>query len=218
MPNASDRDCIDLPHISSSASVQARSIGRVFQLTRAQVRNDRYNHPLKVRTGYDRGKSASSPDNPPRSDVERVGWLPSRLIPTPGPGPGHGHIDAAQIKVASLARIVIPLFADVPFIPDIQVVYWIDTSILPAGDPESQRPVVVMAVPTTTNGTIRVATRSSTERNGIPHSRSDALGLSKDGWFSRRANILGELWTLSNVISTGELDDETFAAVCARFL
>jgi hypothetical protein len=122
------------------------------------------------------------------------------------------------MKVASLARIFIPLFEDVPFIPDIQVVYWVDTTILPAGDPESQRPVVVMAVPTTISGTIRVATRSSTERNGIPHPRSHVLGLGKDGWFSRRANILGELWTLSNVRSTSLLDDETFAAVCARYL
>ncbi len=117
-----------------------------------------------------------------------------------------------------MTRIVIPLFEDVPFIPDLQVVYWVDTAILPPGDPEEQRPVVVMAVPETTAGTVRVATRSSTERWGIPHPRSEALALSKDGWFSRRANVLGELWTLSNVKSTGQLDDATFAAVCARFL
>jgi hypothetical protein len=117
-----------------------------------------------------------------------------------------------------LTRIVIPLFEDVPFIPDVQVVYWVNTAILPAGDPEDQRPVVVMEVPATTTGTIRVATRSSSEQWGIPHARSEALGLSKDGWFSRRANILCELWTLGNVRSTGTLDDETFAAVCARFL
>lgn len=42
--------------------------------------------------------------------------------------------------------------------------------------------------------------------------------MKKDGWFSRRANVLCELWTLDNVRSTGTLDDETFAAVCARFL
>jgi hypothetical protein len=118
----------------------------------------------------------------------------------------------------SLAKIVIPLFEDVPFIPEIQVVYWVDTCILLPGDPEAQRPVVVMAVPRTTAGTIRVASRSSSERWGIPHPRSPELGLSKNGWFSRRANILGELWTLSNVRSTGTLDDQTFEAVCARFL
>ncbi len=117
-----------------------------------------------------------------------------------------------------MTRIVIPLFEDVPFIPDIQVVYWVDTAILPPGDSEDQRPVVVMAVPDSTTGTIRVATRSSTERWGIPHPRSEVLGLRKDGWFSRRANILCELWTLQNVRSTGILDDQTFAAVCARFL
>lgn len=111
-----------------------------------------------------------------------------------------------------------PLFQEEPFIPDIQVIYWVNTAILPVGDPESQRPVVVMAVPGSTGGTIRVATRSSTEQNGIPHPRSPALGLSKNGWFSRRANVLADLWTLSNVRSTGVLDDETFEAVCARFL
>lgn len=117
-----------------------------------------------------------------------------------------------------MTRIVIPLFEEVPFIPDIQVVYWVDTVLLPPGDPEAQRPVVVMAVPDTTTGTIRVATRSSSEQWGIPHPRAEGLGLNKDGWFSRRANILGELWTLKNVRSTGILDDDTFAAVCARFL
>ena len=117
-----------------------------------------------------------------------------------------------------MTRIVIPLFEDVPFIPDIQVVYWVDTALLPSGDPEAQRPVVVMAVPSSTTGTIRVATRSSSERWGIPHPRAEELGLNKDGWFSRRANIIGELWTMANVRSTGLLDDETFAAVCARFL
>lgn len=116
-----------------------------------------------------------------------------------------------------MTRIVIPLFEDDPFIPDLQVVYWVDTALLP-GDPEEQRPVVVMAVPTSTTGTIRVATRSSSERWGIPHPRAEALGLNKDGWFSRRANIIGELWTLRNVRSTGLLDDDTFTAVCARFL
>jgi hypothetical protein len=114
--------------------------------------------------------------------------------------------------------VIPPLFEDVPFIPDIQVVYWVDTAILSSDDPEERRPVVVMAVPPTTSGTIRVATRSSTERWGIPHPRSEELGLSKDGWFSRRANVIGELWTLENVNSTGMLDDETFTDVCARFL
>jgi hypothetical protein len=37
--------------------------------------------------------------------------------------------------VPSLTRIVIPIFEDVPFIPDIQVVYWVDTAILPSSSP-----------------------------------------------------------------------------------
>jgi hypothetical protein len=117
-----------------------------------------------------------------------------------------------------MTRIVIPLYEETPFIPDIQVVYWVDTTLLLPDDPEEQRPVVVMAVPETTAGTVRVATRSSTERWGISHPPSENLGLSKEGWFSRRANVLCELWTLGNVTSTGLLDDDTFVAVCARFL
>lgn len=140
------------------------------------------------------------------------------MVSYPAPQLGHLRPDADQGQGLPLTRITIPLYEEVPFIPDSQAVYWVDTAILPLGDPEEQRPVVVMAVPATTAGTVRVATRSSTERWGIPHPRAEELGLSKDGWFSRRANVLCELWTLGNVRSTGTLDDDTFAAVCARFL
>lgn len=37
-----------------------------------------------------------------------------------------------------------PLRDDVLLIPGIQVLCWVDTAILPSGDPEDQRPVVVM--------------------------------------------------------------------------
>lgn len=68
-----------------------------------------------------------------------------------------------------MTRIVLPpLFEEVPFVPEVQIVYWVDTAILPPGDPEPQRPVVVVAAPATTAGTVRLATRSSTEDGGFP--------------------------------------------------
>ena len=113
----------------------------------------------------------------------------------------------------SLARVVTLLLEDVLFIPGVPIVCWVDTAILPSGDPEDQRPVVVMAVPGATTGTIRVATRSGAERWGVRHPRSEVPGLSKAGWFSGRADILCEVWTPGSVGPTGSLDDQTFAAV-----
>jgi hypothetical protein len=46
----------------------------------------------------------------------------------------------------------------------------------------------------------------------IRHPRSELPGLSKAGWFSGRADILCEVWTLGSVGPTGTLDDKTFAA------
>ena len=117
-----------------------------------------------------------------------------------------------------MTRILIPLHQDESFIPDIGIVYWVDTTILNLNDPETQRPVVVMTAPQTTTGTIRVATRSTTESNGIPHPRSSELGLTKPGWFSRRASVQCQLWTPGTARSTGLLEADIFAAVCARFL
>jgi len=118
-----------------------------------------------------------------------------------------------------LARSVIPLFEDVSFIVGIQVMHRVDVGMLPAGDPEDQRPaVVVVAVPGTATGTVPVAIGSGTGRCGIRHPRWETPGLSKAGWFSRRANILCGLWTAGSVRSAGTVDDQTFAAMAAWFL
>lgn len=116
-----------------------------------------------------------------------------------------------------MTRIFIPLFQDEPFLPDVQMVYWLDTTILPPGDPERFRPAVVVLAPATTTGTVTVVTRSSTERFGVPHPRAHDLQLGKPGWFSRVLPVQGQLWTPGNARSTGLLDDQTFTAIRTRF-
>jgi hypothetical protein len=121
-------------------------------------------------------------------------------------------------EVVVVTRIILPpLWDDDPYLPDLQVVYWVDTTILPPGDPEPKRPVVVVAVPENTNGTVRVVTRSTTEQYGVEHTATRELGLNKAGRFSRLLPVQGALWTMRNVSWAGQLDDVTFAAVCARF-
>ncbi len=110
------------------------------------------------------------------------------------------------------------LLEDILSISGVQIVYRVDTAIVPPGDSEDQRPVVVMAVADATTGTKRVAVRSGAERWGVPHPRSEVPGLSKAGWFSGRADILGELWTPGSAGPAGSLDDQTFAGRDARFL
>jgi hypothetical protein len=116
-----------------------------------------------------------------------------------------------------VTRIIVPLYQDEPFIPDMQMVYWVDTTILPPGDPEPDRPAVVVLVPTSTVGTVHVVTRSSTDPFGVPHARAPDLGLNKPGRFSRLQSVQCQLWTPGNVRSTGKLDAATFAAVRKRF-
>lgn len=76
---------------------------------------------------------------------------------------------------------------------------WVDTTILPAGDPERQRLVVVVDVPATEDGTVVVVTRSG-----------------EDG-FSRRRPVPGRLWTSAHVSDAGTLAGEELAAVIRRF-
>jgi hypothetical protein len=47
-----------------------------------------------------------------------------------------------------------------PFLPRVDEAYWVDTAILPFGEPAGQRDVVILDVPATTTGTIGVALRA----------------------------------------------------------
>ena len=117
-----------------------------------------------------------------------------------------------------MAGVVIPLREDVLSISGVQIVYWVDTAILPPGEPEAQRPTAVMGVAGAATGTVRVATRSGAERWGVRHPRSEVPGLSEAGWFSGGADILCELSTPGSAGPTGSLDDQTFAGRDARSL
>lgn len=89
------------------------------------------------------------------------------------------------------------------------MVYWIDTTLLPPGDPEEQRPVVVLDVPATVDGTVVVVSRSGVDDFGV----ADADG----GRFSRRHPVQGVLWTEAHVTPVGPLDPGVWAAVVDRF-
>jgi hypothetical protein len=97
------------------------------------------------------------------------------------------------------------------------MVYWVDTTILPPGDPERQRPAVVVAVPASIIGTARVVTRSSSDPFGFDHHRSPELGLNKPRRFSRIRAVQCQLWTPGTVRSTGILDDGTFNTIRKHF-
>lgn len=118
---------------------------------------------------------------------------------------------------ARRSRPLIPLLGDDPFLPEPGMVYWVETTILPPGDPERRRPVVVLTAPATVNGTISVVARSTTDGFGVDHAADPRLGLSTPGRFSRRHPVQGRLWTSLNVRPVGHLDAADFSAVVARF-
>jgi hypothetical protein len=64
-----------------------------------------------------------------------------------------------------------------PFVPRVDEVYWVDTSILPFVDAAGQRDVVVVDVPAAATGTIGVALRAG----------------------GGRVPVQGVLWTPANV-------------------
>ncbi len=107
--------------------------------------------------------------------------------------------------------------ADAPTLPMPGTVYWVETGIFPAPDPEPHRAVVVLAAPATTGGTVTVVTRSSSDDFGVDHRPDSRLGLSSPGRFSRRLPVQAELWTPVTATALGPLDDATFAAVLDRF-
>ena len=97
------------------------------------------------------------------------------------------------------------------------MVYWADVTILPHGDPEDRRAVVVLAAPATPSGTVTVVARSTVDDFGVEHRAGDGLRFPVPGRFSRRHGVLALLWTAPHVNPIGLLDDDLFAAVVARF-
>ena len=86
------------------------------------------------------------------------------------------------------------------FVPAVQSLWWVQTSMLPLADREEHRVVAVLAAPATTEGTVAVVLRSG-----------------PDGGFSRRVPVQCRLWTASSVTPIGSLDDTAFAALVDRF-
>jgi len=83
--------------------------------------------------------------------------------------------------------------------PEVQSVHWLDTTVLPPGDPAPARMAVVLDVPAPPTSTITVVVASG------------------DGAFSRVVPVQGVLWSTAALAPAGRLDDETFATVRARF-
>jgi hypothetical protein len=113
-----------------------------------------------------------------------------------------------------------PPYGDAAYVPTVQHLYWLRTTVLPPGDPEDHRAVVVLDAPPSTAGTISVVTRSGAgapDDTGVDHPADPRLGVSAPGRFVRRHPVQGRLWTPANVTPIGRLDDATFAAVRARF-
>jgi hypothetical protein len=111
-----------------------------------------------------------------------------------------------------------PLRVGSPYRPEPGMVYWIETTLLPPGDPEFRRPVVVVGTPETADGTVTVVARSTSDDFGVEHPADRDLGLSAPGRFSRRHPVPGRLWTPRDVAPVGPLDAVTLAAVRDRFL
>jgi hypothetical protein len=108
-----------------------------------------------------------------------------------------------------MAGVVIPLCEDVLSVCGVQIVYWVDTAILPPGEPEDRRPAVVLGVADAATAAVRWV-------GG--HPCSEVPGLSEAGWFSGGADIVGELWTPCLAGPAWSLDDQTFAGRGARLL
>ena len=88
-----------------------------------------------------------------------------------------------------------------PFLPAVGSLYWVQTTILPPGDPDHHRVAAVLSVPPTTAGTIAVALGSG----------------AAPGRFLRRVPVQARLWTTSHVSPIGPLDGATFATLVEQF-
>ena len=97
------------------------------------------------------------------------------------------------------------------------MVYWADVTVLPPGDPEDRRALVVLAAPATRSGTVSVVVRSTVDDFGVEHAAGGSLAFNAPGRFSRRHGVLALLWTAPHVTPIGLLDEAVFSQVVARF-
>lgn len=107
-----------------------------------------------------------------------------------------------------------------PFLPTVGQVYQINTIIYTFGtDPAPERPVVVLAVPTSSGSVapIQIVTRTSQDAPGIRHPSDRALKLNKDGVFSDLGSVEQSLWRPGNVELLGVLPEPYFSRVMERF-
>ena len=99
-------------------------------------------------------------------------------------------------------------------------IYQINTIIYTFGtDPAPERPVVVLAVPTSSGSVapIQIVTRTSQDAPGIRHPSDRALKLNKDGVFSDLGSVEQSLWRPGNVELLGVLPEPYFSRVMERF-
>lgn len=101
--------------------------------------------------------------------------------------------------------------------PEPGIVFWADTTILPAPDAAPWCAVVVLDAPRVPAGTVAVVARSTVDSFGIAHPAGDGLGFTVPGRFSRRYPVLAALWSPDTVTAVGSLDGAVFARVVARF-
>lgn len=96
--------------------------------------------------------------------------------------------------------------------------YWVRTMLLDPTDEKPKRPVMVARIPQTTAGTVTVAVRSTTDKNGQEHPPQPRHGLNRTGWFSKLTVVQCELWTPDHAEPCDLLvDEETFCYVCLDF-
>jgi mRNA-degrading endonuclease toxin of MazEF toxin-antitoxin module len=106
---------------------------------------------------------------------------------------------------------------DVPFLPAVGDLYWVETIIFWSGDWKPTRPVVVLESPSNRFGRIIMVTRTSdTARKGVFHDAMPEIGLSRPGVFRNLVSAAASVWTPRNVRRLGQLPAATFDKIMDR--
>jgi hypothetical protein len=115
--------------------------------------------------------------------------------------------------------IYIPHLDDNPYLPSVGEVYWVDSSIISPNDKKPDRPVLVVAVPTTLSGRITMVTRTTNRERtpGCPSPADPDLGLNKPGVWGYLRSAEADLWTPSMVEYRGVVELAVLLAVCEVF-